>query len=398
MSREAAPKGGAEDLFQRAPCGYLCTRTDGTVVTVNDTLLSWLGRRRADLVGRAHFTDLLTVGGRIYHETHFAPLLRLQGEVSGIALELRTAAGGRLPVLVSSALSPADGDGPELVRTALLAARDRRAYETELLHARREAERERERLERLAGTLQRVLLPPALPPVPGLEVAAHYHVASADEVGGDFYDLFPLPGERWAAVMGDVSGKGAPAAALTSLLRHTVRAATLYDPDPVAVLSHANTVLATEQREEDEPRFCTAVYGLLRPERTAQRTARGCTVTLASGGHPPAVLLRARGGAGFVPTPGGQLIGALPSADIAVTTAHLAPGDTLLLYTDGLIEARSGNRPGAARYDEEALLEFLGGLAPASAAATVTAVTGLLEGFGPGLEDDTALLALGVPL
>ncbi|MFD2123159.1 PAS domain-containing protein [Streptomyces cirratus] len=92
----------AEDLYESAPCGYLSTLLDGTIAKINDTLLTWLGRSREDVVGRMRFADLLTVGGRLYHETHFAPLLRMQGQVSGIAFEVKAAGGSRLPVLVTS--------------------------------------------------------------------------------------------------------------------------------------------------------------------------------------------------------------------------------------------------------------------------------------------------------
>ena len=101
----------AEDLYEHAPCGYLSTLLDGRIVKINATLLDWLGYRRADLVGRRHFSDLLTVGGRLYHETHFAPLLRMQGEISGIALELKAADGSRLPVLVTSTVKTGAATG-----------------------------------------------------------------------------------------------------------------------------------------------------------------------------------------------------------------------------------------------------------------------------------------------
>lgn len=87
----------AEDLYEHAPCGYLSTTLDGRIAKINQTLLNWLGYENSDLVGRKDFADLLTVGGRLYHETHFGPLLRMQGEISGIALELKPpgAAGSR---------------------------------------------------------------------------------------------------------------------------------------------------------------------------------------------------------------------------------------------------------------------------------------------------------------
>ncbi|MEU4684748.1 PP2C family protein-serine/threonine phosphatase [Streptomyces xinghaiensis] len=376
------------DLYEHAPCGFLSTFLDGTIARINTTLLEWLGHRREQLVDRRRFSDLLTVGGRLYHETHFAPLLRLHGEARGIALELRRADGSRLPVLVTSVVKTGDDGRPLLVRTTVFDARDRRAYERELLRARREAEREHQRLRRLVTTLQRSLVPPALPEVPGLETAAHYRAASADEVGGDFYDLFPLTADRWGFFLGDVSGKGPEAAGMTSLIRYTLRAAAAHAPDARTVLATLNTALL-QAHQGDDPHFCTVLHGDLAPD------GDGFRVTLASGGHPPALLLRADGTAVYRHAPGGLLVGAVPTAEFAVTTLRLGPGDTLLLYTDGLTEARTDTSGG--RYGEDALLSFAAGLAPAGPRAAVTAVSGLLDGLGEGLEDDTALLALGVP-
>src|SRR5688572_26528385 len=147
----------SDDLYDNAPCGYLSTLLDGTIAKVNATLLGWLGYDRDDLVGRRRFSDLLTVGGRLYHETHFAPLLQMQGEARGIALELRAADGTRLPVLVTSTLRSGDDGQPMLIRTTIFDARDRRAYERELLRARQEADRDRERLQDLVASLQRSL-------------------------------------------------------------------------------------------------------------------------------------------------------------------------------------------------------------------------------------------------
>lgn len=378
----------AEDLYENAPCGYLSTLLDGQIAKINGTLLGWLGYRREELVGNRRFSDLLTVGGRLYHETHFAPLLRMQGEINGIALELRAADGTRLPVLVTSTVKTGGDGQPLLIRTTVFDARDRRAYETELLRARREAERERERLQRLATTLQRTLLPPGLPAVPGLDVAAHYHIASPDEVGGDFYDLFPLAGGTWGFFLGDVCGKGAPAAVVTSLIRYTLRTTAVHDPDPARVLEHLNTVMNHENRGDD-PRFCTLIFGLLTPDDG------GFTVTLAGGGHPPALLLRADGTAEYLPTPGGELVGVLPDAHIATAGVRLAPRDTLLLYTDGLTEARVDTTGG--RYGDDALLEFATALAPTTPHAAGAAISELLDAFGDGVDDDAAILAIGVP-
>ncbi|MET8676347.1 GAF domain-containing SpoIIE family protein phosphatase [Streptomyces sp. NPDC004647] len=258
------------------------------------------------------------------------------------------------------------------------------ARERELLTR---VEAERARLAQLAGTLQRTLLPPALPPVPGLEVASHYEIASADQVGGDFYDLFPLDGDRWAFFLGDVCGKGPQAAALTSLARYTMRSAAVYDPDPVSVLTNLNTVLQHEDQAED-PRYLTALFGVL------DRDGDGFTVTLAGGGHPPALVLRAGGSVEQVHPAGGQLIGVLSQAHFAQVTVGLTPGDALLLHSDGLTEART---PEWDRLGEEGLRRQLTGLAPVTAGGLLAHLQRLLAGFGAGLSDDTALLALSVP-
>ncbi|MFB4425920.1 PP2C family protein-serine/threonine phosphatase [Streptomyces sp. QL37] len=385
----------AEELYEQAPCGYLSTLMDGTIAKINTTLLDWLGLDRSRVVGRMRFADLLTVGGKLYHETHFAPLLQMKGEVSGIALDIKAAAGQRIPVLVTSKVKTSKDGEPLLIRTTVFDARDRRAYEDELLRgrraaeeARRQAEADRERLQEALAVLQQSLLPAELPTVPGLEAASYYHTASPDLLGGDFYDLFPLGAGRWAFFLGDVCGKGPQAAAVTSLTRYTLRAAALHDADPVTVLTTLNTVLHDRYTSGDA-RYCTAVFGVLEPDDGQ------VSVHLASGGHPSALIQRADGTADYLPTPGGMLIGVLPQAQFTAVHARLLPGDTLLLYTDGLTEARTG--PGRELYGEDALRAFITGRPSAGPKALITALTGLLAGFGDGLDDDTALLALGVP-
>ncbi|MFJ8542429.1 PP2C family protein-serine/threonine phosphatase [Streptomyces sp. NPDC093586] len=388
----------AEELYESAPCGYLSTLMDGTIAKINSTLLDWLGLERRAVVGRMRFTDLLTVGGKLYHETHFAPLLRMQGEISGIALEIKQTGGARIPVLVSSVVKRGSTGEPLLIRTTVFDARDRRAYEEELLRARkaaeearREAEADRARLQDALAVLQQSLLPATLVSVPGVEAAVHYRTASPDRLGGDFYDLFPVDGERFAFFLGDVCGKGPQAAAVTSLTRYTLRAAALHDPEPVSALTTLNKVLH-ERYTGGDPRYCTVIYGVIEPDPATGQV----TVRLASGGHPPALVLRADGTADFLPTPGGLLVGVLPDAAFTTATTVLGHGDSLLLYTDGLTEARTGEDR-TALFGDDALLAFAAGHAGRSAHAVVEALTGLLDGFGDGLDDDTALLALGVP-
>jgi len=377
-----------EDLYENAPCGFLSTFPDGQIARVNATLLAWLGYTRSELVGRRYFSDLLTAGGRLYHETHFAPLLAMQGEIGAVALELQASDGSRLPVLVNAAVKTSAAGEPLLIRTTIVDATDRRAYERELLRARREADLERERLQLLVTTLQRTLLPSELPGVPGLEAAAYYHAASRDEVGGDFYDLFALARDRWGLFLGDVCGKGAAAAAVTSQIRYTLRAAAVYDVDPATVLGTLNSALRRDY-ERNGGRFCTAAFGVLTP------SADGFDLSLASGGHPAPLLLRADGTADYQPASGGPFLGVIDDAVFTSTTIRLGPGDAFLLYTDGLTEARTGR--GRDRYGDQALRSFAAGLAPATAAGAIEAITALLEGLGGGLDDDVAVLALSVP-
>ncbi|MEV0916505.1 SpoIIE family protein phosphatase [Streptomyces sp. NPDC049967] len=385
----------AEELYEQAPCGYLSTLMDGTIAKINSTLLDWLGLSRGQAVGRMRFSDLLTVGGKLYHETHFAPMLQMQGEISGVALEIKTADKQRMPVLVTSKVKTSDTGEPLLIRTTVFDARDRRAYETELLRrrqtaeaAQRQAEVDRARLQEALAVLQQNLLPAVLPVIPGLEAGSYYHTASPDLLGGDFYDLFQLGADRWAFCLGDVCGKGPQAAAVTSLTRYTLRAAALHDPDPVAVLTTLNTVLH-ERYTSGDPRYCTAIYGLLQLE------GDHAGVHLAAGGHPSALIQRADGTAEFLPTPEGMLIGVLPTAHFTSARTRLMPGDTLLLYSDGLTEARIG--PRRELYGDEALRAFAAARPAAGPQALITALSALLASFDDGLDDDTALLALGVP-
>ncbi|MGW7281084.1 PP2C family protein-serine/threonine phosphatase [Streptomyces sp. NPDC054844] len=394
-----------EELYESAPCGYLSTLMDGTIAKINATLLGWLGLEREAVVGRMRFADLLTVGGKLYHETHFAPLLQMKGEISGIALEIKTAGGGRLPVLVSSVVKHSSEKEPLLIRTTVFDASDRRSYEQELLRrkqeaeearrqaeeAREQAEADRTRLQEALAVLQQSLLPASLPTVPGVDTAVYYHTASPDQLGGDFYDLFPLDGERWAFFLGDVCGKGPQAAAVTSLTRYTLRTAALHDADPVTALATLNTVLY-ERYSGGDPRYCTAIFGVLEPD-----PGRGQTrVHLASGGHPSALIARVDGTADFLPTPGGFLVGALSHARFTPATTILGRGDTLLLYTDGLTEARTGPDR-TSLYGEEALRAFVAQHAGAPPKKMMEALTGLLDSLSEGVDDDTALLALGVP-
>jgi GAF domain-containing protein/CHASE3 domain sensor protein len=242
-----------------------------------------------------------------------------------------------------------------------------------------------EREHDIAQTLQEGLLPARLPEIPDVEVAARYVPAGEGiDVGGDFYDLFEAGGETgWVAVLGDVCGKGPRAATLTGLARHTIRGGADLG-SPARVLAHLDRSLATADRGTQ---FLTAVCAALRP------AARGLAGTLARGGHPPALILRADGRVESL-RPRGPLIGVLPDALFEEAEVALAPGDALLLYSDGVTEARA---PNGAIFGEERLLALLGSLAGASAEGLAARIEDEVGAFQAGrASDDVALLALRV--
>jgi sigma-B regulation protein RsbU (phosphoserine phosphatase) len=243
------------------------------------------------------------------------------------------------------------------------------------------AERNRATMHEYAAVLQRALLPSALPTIPGLSMAAHYHPVASGQVGGDFYDVFGVAPDRWAFFLGDVEGHGAPAAAVTALVRHTLRAAALHYDDPTEGLRELNTALIGDPGER---RFCTVLSGSLRP------ASEGFRVTLATGGHLPALLLDAASGSVRpVRSAGGMLIGAVADATFEACETLLRPGQTLLLYTDGIVEARPD---GTTTFGEPALRLFLSERVGLPADMLVAELAELAATLGP--DDDVAFLAL----
>lgn len=250
---------------------------------------------------------------------------------------------------------------------------------------RAEAERrEKERMTRIARTLQRTLLPPDLPAVPGVELATFHQVGSSDEVSGDFYDVFPRPDGRWAVTVGDVSGKGAEAAALTALVRYTLRGAALRAEAPSAVLGEVSTAVELDQREICEPRHCTAALAYL---------ALGdgyAEVELANGGHPPAFLIRP--GTADPVGSAGPILGWMVDHRYGDTRVRLNRGEVLMLYTDGVTDAvRHGDRLGQA-----GLRRALAQASGSTAESVVAGVRRLLGEADQPPPDDIAVVALAI--
>ncbi|HEU4656030.1 MAG TPA: SpoIIE family protein phosphatase [Capillimicrobium sp.] len=248
-----------------------------------------------------------------------------------------------------------------------------------LEHARVHGER-----SAIAATLQAALLPPRLPLVPDLTIAARFRAAGGgDTVGGDFYDLFPLPDDpaAWMVVMGDVTGKGPAAAAITALARYTMRTVAFYEHDPRRVLERLNAVLL---HDDDRRRLCTAVCAVVRPG--GDRT----TVTVASAGHPPPLLAHEDGGVEPVGEPG-TLLGAFDAGDWRDTTIELSGREMLVLYTDGVTDT-----PGLdSRFGPERLAAVCAAAAGRDPDQLASALDDALQDFQHGAQrDDVAVLVL----
>ena len=247
---------------------------------------------------------------------------------------------------------------------------------------------ERARAERslayIAGALQESLLPSGLPEIPGTELATRFRPAGEGyRVGGDFYDAFESGPGRWVIAVGDVSGKGPGAAAVTGLARHTLRTAALHDDSPSHVLGVLNAAL----QDRTSPReVCTVAYARL------EAVEAGFVLTFASGGHPLPLLLRTDGTVDEI-GPHGLLLGANPELNLVESSWTLEPEDRLLFYTDGLMEAYAPESA-PTRRDLQSLLESH----PSSSADEIAedVYTTMLDRSTSEPRDDVALLVLRV--
>ena len=375
--------GADEDLGEVAPCGYLTTSMNGLITSVNDTFLGWTGYRRHELVGQFRLVDLLTAGGKIYHETHFAPALQMQGSMQEIALEVVRKNGSKLPVLLNAVLSRDVATQSTEIRIAVFDATDRRSYERELLRAKVRAEEAENRVSALARTLQATLIPPTPPHIEGLEVAAVYRPGGdGEEVGGDFYDVFQIDDDTWVVTLGDVCGSGVEAAVVTALVRYTLRAVSMQTQSPAEALLALNDVLLRHESD----RFATVV--LLRLRRTADTWVG----TISNGGHPLALLRDDQGVVRDVGEPG-TLTGAVTEVSFTDVDLVLNPGEQLVLYTDGVLEARSAH----GLYGEDRLRAAVTALGP-SPESVVEGVLGNVLRFSQGTSlDDIAVVSVAVP-
>lgn len=268
------------------------------------------------------------------------------------------------------------GDGDDVVLLDAFATQAASALERALLYR---------RARTIADALQAGLAPPPPPSLPGVRVAARYRAAGEGvAVGGDFYDFVPLAGDHWLLVVGDVCGRGPSAAALNAQVRYSSRALARagYGPAEIAAEVNAN-VLA----DVDDSRFCTAVFALVHPGPAGGPT----TVEIVGAGHPSPVVLAADG----TVTPAGvrsPLLGVMPDAEFTPTTVELPPGSTLVVVTDGVLEARNAR---GEFYDDERLAALLAGLGGQDAETIASAIDDSVSAFADrALDDDVAVVVV----
>jgi PAS domain S-box-containing protein len=237
---------------------------------------------------------------------------------------------------------------------------------------------------RIAHVLGAALLPEVLPEVPGVQIEALYRAAGElNDVGGDFYDVLPYGDDRWLLLIGDVCGKGPRAAGVTALARHTLRAAAMLGQTPTGMLCTLHEALRRQPAGAD---LCTASIVTLERARPGQ----AARLTVALAGHPPPLIIDAGGQASQVGKPG-TLLGVIDPIDLNEVQAQLRPGQTLLLYTDGLPEAGRSD----CRLGEEGLLALCSQAPGLDLAVMLEHIeqTALRHAEGK-LRDDIALLAL----
>jgi PAS domain S-box-containing protein len=354
-------------VVETTPDAVILLDAFGRVVDVNPATTRLLGRTRADLVGLEldAVLDAPELGdGRIGGEPDTESEMAIVVDRQVRHFDVRR-----------HDLSDTTGPSGQLVTLRDITPRKENEARLRQLLAER---------TRVATALQASLLPTRLPAIPQCEFGAVYEPAGdGHEIGGDFYDVFPQGCGRWGIALGDVSGKGAEAAAATALIRYTLRALAIDTADPVEVLTKLNSVLLDEGTEE---RFCTLVYAV------AELEPSGLHLRLCLGGHHPPLLRRRDGRVEHVGTPGTAL-GLVPDPELVEASLNLHPGDLLCLFTDGLLEARRGLE----LFGSERAVSLLDRLDGRPAQQVVEELAISARDFQQGqLADDLAVLAISV--
>jgi serine phosphatase RsbU (regulator of sigma subunit)/anti-sigma regulatory factor (Ser/Thr protein kinase) len=237
----------------------------------------------------------------------------------------------------------------------------------------------------VSRALQRGLLPPDIPVIPGIDTSVVYQPAGeGHDVGGDFYDIFPAGEGRWRFALGDVCGTGPEAAAVTGLARHTLRLLARENYGVAAVLDRLNRALFDEGARA---RLITVLYGELTP-----RPEGGAALTIASAGHPLPLLLSSADGRVAAAATSQMLLGAVADVGYYEEKFDLSAGDLLLCVTDGVTERRRGGR---LLDDNDGLARLLAGCGGLGATAAAARLRRAVDEFAPGPSaDDIAMLVL----
>ncbi|MEP6815902.1 MAG: histidine kinase N-terminal 7TM domain-containing protein [Marmoricola sp.] len=374
--------------------------------TLTGGVLVWglFDQRLVDLAPLARSAVVESMSDAVFVTDPFGRVVDVNPAGVQLAGRSRTALlGRRLQDIIAT--GPADTEATELTLPGLDGDPQQRTFDVSpehltdgsgrpagalvVLHEITERIRDRQRLERVleeqsrvASALQASMVPPKLPDVAGVELASQYLPAGdGREVGGDFLDVFKLAEQTWAFMLGDVSGKGAAAAAVSAAARYTLRALANTDVLPSDTLLEVNARLLSHT---DLERHCTLVYGQLRP------TEQGSLVVFTLAGHHPPMVLRTTGAVEETGTLGTALA-MFDEPELYDTTLHLAPGELMCVFTDGLVEARREHE----MFGSERVADLLRHHANGSAAELSTLMVDAVHDFhGHQLADDLAILVI----
>jgi PAS domain S-box-containing protein len=379
QSALAGTRARAEAIFNAALDAVVVMDSTGCIVEWNPAAEATFGWSKSEALGKR--VSELIVPPR-FREQHEAGLARYlsggEGRMLHRRVELDAVRRDGTLFPIELAISEVDAPGSLPLFTGFIRdITNRKSDEAALLAS-------RERFAQIARTLQRSLLPAELPSIDGLDLASVYQPSRAwSDVGGDFYDVFPIDRHEQFVMLGDVCGKGAEAAALTSIARYTVRAVASHIRHPAQVLRRVNTALNDQDIGE---RFCSMVAARVTP------IVRGVRLTVCCAGHAAPVVVRAGGSVERVGV-SGDLLGLFDDVKLFEETVQLTTGDTIVFFTDGVTEATRGDDQFGEQRAEAALVA-------ASAASASDMVKGLLDAAlefgGEDSRDDIAILALQV--
>lgn len=350
---------------------------DGMVDEFNPAAEEIFGYKAADVIGRPMSEVII-------------PERLRQAHWDGLENYLRTGVGPILGQRIQVPGVRADGEEIqlELTVTEVALPESDRLFSAHIRDITEQLRAEQE-LRDFAHTLQSALLPPTDPKIPGLEIVTEFRTphGSAGEIGGDFYDPFPVGQNRWAISMGDVCGKGAKAAALTTFVRHSLRVAEHHHVSPEETLREVNRLVLESADADDDAHFCTAALARF---DLADGCVRG---RLSLAGHPPPAIVSSSGEVRLLGSPALPL-GLFEDFEAQALEFDLRPGDSMVLYTDGVTEARDAD---GSLFGEKKLAAALAEGAGRSAREQLEELMTAVALHSPEPTDDIAVVLIRVP-